>query len=322
MSSTWMTALVLISLFAFTAFLVITGLRRLAVGDEDLRERIQVYAAIPDLNPRRDLGRSSGRFAMLRLRLNLMLSGLTSEKLTWQLLSANWPVSSTEFLLMRIGATLIALLFGWGAFNSLLSGLGLAAIAYLVPGLWLGRSIKIRRAKFERQLIDVLVLVNGAVRAGFSLLQALEVVTREMQAPAAEEFQRVTREVGLGLPLGEALANLSTRMQNADLNLMVTAINIHNQVGGNLATMLEAVSGTIRDRIRLFAEVRVLTTQQRYTSYILSLLPVFVASALFFLSPDYISRIFNRDMVCIPATAAVLVVLGIVISQRMIKIEI
>jgi tight adherence protein B len=103
---------------------------------------------------------------------------------------------------------------------------------------------------------------------------------------------------------------------------MVTAINIHNQVGGNLATMLEAVSVTIRDRIRLFAEVRVLTTQQRYTSYILSLLPVFVTSALFFLNPDYIARLFNRELICVPVTAGILVVLGIVISQRMIKIEI
>lgn len=322
MSSPVLITLLLAAVLGLTGVLAAVGFRRLAVGDEDLRERIQIYAAIPDLNPRRGAGRSSGRWAMLRLRLNMMLSGLTSEKVTWQLLSANWPVSATEYLLIRYGATLFAFLFGWGAFQSPLSGVGLAVIAYLAPGLWLDRSINQRRTKFERQLVDVLVLINGAVRAGFSLLQAVEVVTREMQAPASEEFLRVTREVGLGLPLSQALANLSNRMQNQDLNLMVTAINIHNQVGGNLATMLEAVSITIRDRIRLFAEVRVITTQQRYTSYLLALLPFFVSAVLFFINPDYMAQLFNRELICVPVTAMLLMVMGMFILQRMVKIEV
>ena len=105
--------------------------------------------------------------------------------------------------------------------------------------------------------------------------------------PRFGRVPEVAREVGLGMSLGKALTNLSARMQNRDLDLVVTAINIHYQVGGNLSTMLAAVTETIRDRVRLFAEVRVITTQQRYTSYLLSLLPFFVGAILFLMNPEY-----------------------------------
>ena len=138
-----------------------------------------------------------------------------------------------------------------------------------------------RRQRFSRQLVDVLVLMTGSVRAGFSLLQAIEMIVREMAPPASEEFQRVLREVEIGRSVSQALGELALRMENKDLNLLVTAINIQYQVGGNMTTMLESVTETIRERIRLFGEVRVLTTQQRITSYILSLLPFFVAGIMF-----------------------------------------
>jgi tight adherence protein B len=148
-------------------------------------------------------------------------------------------------------------LIGWLLFGSPLSGFGLAVISFIIPGFILQRAIHSRRLKFERQLVDVLVLITNSVRAGYSLLQAIDVVVREMQAPASDEFRRVRREVGLGLPLSQALQNLNGRMRNDDLYLVVTAITINAQVGGNLVTMLEAVTRTIRERVRLFAEVRV-----------------------------------------------------------------
>ena len=126
--------------------------------------------------------------------------------------------------------------------------------------------------------MDVLILMTGAVRAGYSLPQAIEVVSKEMKAPVSEEFRRVRHEIGLGLSLSQALNNLVARMENDDLYLVVTAININSQVGGNIVTMLEAVTSTIRDRIRLIQEVRVLTAQQRFGSYLLTFLPIGMAS--------------------------------------------
>ena len=196
-------------------------------------------------------------------------------------------------------------------------------IVYLVPGIYMRRKISKRRLKFENQLLDVLVLINGAVRSGFSLLQSVELVMNEMKPPASIEFKRAVHEAGLGVPLPQALGNLATRMRNADLDLVVTAIDIQYQVGGNLATMLSAVSETIRERIRLFGEVRVITTQQRFTGYLLSVLPFFIGGLLFMMNQEYMSGLFAPGaMRCIPIGALIGIILGHFAIQRIAKIDI
>jgi len=171
--------------------------------------------------------------------------------------------------------------------------------------------------------VDLLVLISGAVRAGFSLLQSIEVVVKEMKPPVSEEFRRVMRETGLGVSLPEALRNLAARMENGDLNLVITAIEIQYQVGGNLATMLSAVTETIRERVRLFGEVRVLTTQQRYTGYLLSVLPFFIGAMMFILNPEYMRRLFEPGpLLCIPIGALIGILLGHIVIRRIARIEV
>jgi tight adherence protein B len=169
------------------------------------------------------------------------------------------------------------------------------------------------------------VLLTGAVRAGYSLPQAIEVVSKELKAPASEEFRRVRHEIGLGLSLSQALTNLVARMENDDLYLAVTAININSQVGGNIVTMLEAVTDTIRERVRLFAEVRVLTAQQRFGSYILTFLPIGMAAALFFINPTYMMRLFRPPepvLLCIPIGALIMVIFGNIAVRRLARIDV
>ena len=160
--------------------------------------------------------------------------------------TANWQISEMEYILIRIWATIGSFVLGWVFTRSIFPGLGLAFIGFLLPSILLNRSISQRRMKFQKQLVDVLVLITGAVRAGYSFLQSMDVVVQEMQPPVSVEFQRVRREVGLGFPLSEALTNLHARMQNEDIYLVITAININSQVGGNLTTMLDVVTNTIR----------------------------------------------------------------------------
>lgn len=301
-----------IVLFASTRFLG---------GDGSLQQRVQAYAALP--KPTLQGGRRRSRLSHLRIRLNAMLSALNSEKLALQLMQANWRMTVTEFVLIRFSLTIGGLTIGWLTTGSVLPGLGLVVIAYLAPGLVLQRKIGKRQIGFERQLVDVLVLVTGAVRAGFSLLQAIEVVVREMRPPASEEFKRVLRETGLGVALPKALRNLAARMENDDLDLVVTAVEIQYQVGGNLATMLTAVTDTIRERVRLFGEVRVLTTQQRYTGYLLSVLPFFIGAMMFIMNPEYMSRLFEPGpILCIPIGALFGIVMGHIVIRRIAQIEV
>ena len=313
---------IIVMVIGFVGLLIIIG-RVLASGD-DVSDRVQTYAMQPnEYDTAGGVGQRRIRFLRLRLRVNTALAALVPKGLRTKLTSANWQIFETEFILIRFGGTFVSFLIGTLISGSVFPGIGLALIAYLLPGILLNQSINRRRRQFERQLVDVLILINGGVSAGYSLLQALDIVVDEMPAPASDEFNRVRREVGLGLPLSQALEHLGNRMENDDLDIMVAAININMQVGGNLTTMLGAVTETIRERIRLFSEVRSITASQRSTGNILSLLPFLMGGAMFIMNPDYISRLFEPGWIlCVPIGAVIGIIIGNIFIRRMVQIEV
>src|SRR5204863_7639248 len=134
-----------------------------------------------------------------------------------------------------------------------------------------------RLRTFNGQLADTLMLMSNSLRAGYSLLHAMETVSREAPQPSAEEFGRVVREVGLGLGPEEALTNLHRRLPSDDLDLMVTAINVQHEVGGNLAKIFDTLAETIRERQRIHGEIQTLTAQQRMGGNVIALLPIALA---------------------------------------------
>jgi len=173
-----------------------------------------------------------------------------------------------------------------------------ALIAFFLIGLYAPRFyLKRRQAKrlrlFGEQLPDTITLLANSLRAGSSFLQGIELVTSEARPPISEEFERVVREMQLGLALQPALNNLVRRVASEDLELMVTAIQIQSQVGGNLATVLDSIAYTIRERIRIIGEINTLTAMQRYSGYVITLLPVGLAGILFLISPSYISKMLE-----------------------------
>ncbi len=315
--------IVLIGIIILIAYgLIMYGLRDAFMSSGEVTNRLETYATVPDAAKPLVTGRRRSSLMRWRARMNTLLSGLTSQKLNLMLSSANWPITESEYIMIRFWGAIVAFGLGWLIGRSILSGLGMAVLAYLIPELILRRSITTRQQQFEKQLVDVLVLTTGAVRAGYSLPQALELVSKEMRAPASDEFRRVRHEIGLGLSMSQALNNLVARMQNDDLYLVVTAININSQVGGNLVTMLQAVTSTIRERIRLFGEVRVLTAQQRFGSLLLTFLPIAIGAGMFVIRADYMMRLFEPQVICIPIGAAILVVMGNIVIRRLGKIEV
>jgi tight adherence protein B len=296
---------------------------RSLVTSDNVPQRIQTLTTIAERGGQQDDTQKRFRFLRMRVRFNSALGILVPSGLKNQLTSANWPIFETEYVLIRFGATLLSFVLGWVISGSIFPGIGLGILAFMLPGILLRRSINNRRRRFEQQLVDVLILVNGGVSAGYSLLQALDIVVEEMQSPASDEFLRVRREVGLGLPLSQALENLSIRMENDDLDIVVAAININRQVGGNLTVMLSAVTETIRERIRLFSEVRSITSAQRYTGYILTGLPFILGAVLFIMNPDYMARLFEPGWIlCVPIGAVIGIILGNLVIRRMVVIEI
>jgi tight adherence protein B len=193
----------------------------------------------------------------------------------------------------------------------------------MVPPILLDRAIAQRQKKFHEQLLDVLILIKGAVQAGYSLMQALDVAVEEIPAPASEEFGRILHEIHLGITLEQALINLAERMENDDLQIVVTAIIINNQVGGSLSTVLESTILTIRDRMHLFAEIRSLTSYSRYVGNFLTLMPFITGLAIFLLSPGYFDTVktslFTQGVF---VAALVMVVIGNVWIRKLIKIKV
>lgn len=258
----------------------------------------------------------SSRLGGVRAQLSSSLAFLASDGLRQKIATAYWPISDIEFVFIRIAASLAFLFLGWIIFNSILVGLGLGILFYLILGFILERSIARRRKKFQDQLVDFLVLIKGAILAGNSLVQALDLAVKEMPAPINEEFTRVLREMNFGIPLEDALNNLILRMQGDDLKIVTTAIIINNQMGGNLSTILEATIDTIRERIQLFGEIRALTSYPRYAAWFVTLLPFVIALYIKMMNPDFFDPVRTSLLAQI---ILILALLGIIIGNLVIR---
>jgi len=200
----------------------------------------------------------------------------------------------------------------------------LAMIGFFVPRLYVSRLISSRLIGFETQLPDTLGLWVNALRSGYSVMQAMEAIARDAPEPTMGEFQRVVKEVQLGIDMPDALEHLLERIESDDLDLVVTAVNIQREVGGNLAEILDVISTTIRERIKLKGEIRVLTAQGRITGYLISFLPIGLALFLNAASPGYMGQLFDDHNCGWPMLGAGLTLIGIgtAVIQKIVDIEI
>ena len=188
------------------------------------------------------------------------------------------------------------------------------------PRMYVKRQQKRRLQKFNDQLSDMLNLMFNGLRAGYSTMQAMEAISKELPAPISDEFRRVVQEMQIGISMETALENLLRRIPSEDLDFVVTAINVQREVGGNLSEILDNISFTIRERVRIKGEVRVLTSQVRTSGSVLSLIPFGLTLILWFLNPEYLMSVNQGGPIC---TAAIIcVVLGLIGSSYFIMMKI
>ena len=200
-----------------------------------------------------------------------------------------------------------------------------AAVGLLAPGIYVNQQQSKRLTKFNEQLSDMLNLMVNGLRAGYSTLQAMEAISKELPAPISDEFRRVVQEMQIGIPMDTALANLLRRIPSDDLDFVITAINVQREVGGNLSEILETISFTIRERVKIKGEIRVVTAQVRASGTILALIPVFLTIILWFLNPKYLMSFMDAGPSCAIIAGVVVVVLislGYFIMMRIASIEV
>jgi tight adherence protein B len=259
--------------------------------------------------------------------LNRFLTGRAfADKISIQLARADLKVTVGEYLALSliavIGGAVIAYLISGRSLPFALVGV---AAGYFAPGIYIsymqGRRLKL----FNDQLGDTINLLVNGLRTGFSVLQAMEAVARELPQPVAGEFDRVVKEVQLGLTLEQALQNMLRRVKSEDLDLVVTAINVQREVGGNLAEILDVISHTIRERVRIKGEISVLTAQGMITGYVITALPLALMALLYLINRDYVQRLWTTPGPCgwaMLIAGAILIVSGFLIIQKIVRIEV
>ena len=168
-------------------------------------------------------------------------------------------------------------------------------IGFFIPRFYVKRQQTVRLNTFNSQLSDMLNLMVNGLRAGYSTMQAMEAVSRELPSPISDEFRRLVQEMQIGIAMPQAMENLLRRIPSDDLDFVITAINVQREVGGNLSEILDNISFTIRERVRIKGDIRVLTATVRTSGIVLSLIPVFLSLALWFVSPEYIGSFFEES---------------------------
>jgi tight adherence protein B len=227
------------------------------------------------------------------------------------------------YVIAIVGGALIAFLLGGRILISAFIG---AAIGAFLPRMYVKRQQSRRLVRFNDQLPDMLNLMVNGLRAGFSTLQAMEAVSKELPAPICDEFRRVVQEMQLGITMEKALANLLRRIPSQDLDFLITAINVQREVGGNLAEIMDVISYTIRERVRIKGDIRALTSQAMYSGRALAIMPVGLLCILWFLNRSYVMEFFNKDTILCGGIAlgiaGVMIIVGYFVMTRIANVEV
>lgn len=327
---------------AVAVLLIVFGL--LGGRGGDVNERLERYASATQQPAKPATKRE-------RRTIGQLVSGTTAvtsfnkvvERRDWganlarELARADLVLKPSEYLAIRaaaiVGLPAICYLLGAVAIPSLanpFAWIGAAVAGFFVPRYWLNRRKGKRLKAFNSSLADTITLISNALRSGSSFLQAIELVVRETQPPISTEFNRVIREVNLGLPFEGALANMVRRVKSDDLELMTTAISIQHQVGGNLAEILDSIAFTIRERVRIKGEIRTLTAQQRMSGYLVGFLPIGLVGVLMVIAPTFMDPMFRKppEVMGMPAGTIILALGGIMMAigfffiRKIVNIEV
>jgi tight adherence protein B len=228
-----------------------------------------------------------------------------------------------RFLTLTVG---LGLALGLGVLVltlSLMSGLIAAAVGVLIPIVVMRRKRARRFYKFEEQLPEAIDMLGRAIRAGHPLSSGLKMVSEEASEPVAGEFRRSHEEHRFGLAFEDALLAMADRVQIVDVRILVTAILIQREVGGNLAEVLDNLAQVIRARFTIRRQLRVYTAQGRFGGYVLAVLPIAVGAAIYSLNPPYVMLLFTDPMGKLMVILAVIFqLIGFLWIRKIVNIEI
>lgn len=228
-----------------------------------------------------------------------------------------------EFITIKIMVGFGFLLLGLFSLSIKALALPLALAGFFLPMVMVKIKKKNILKKIDQQLPDTIMLLSNSLKAGYSFMQAVEVASKELPPPISLEFKQILKEVNLGVSTEAALEGLTKRVQSEDMKLVILAVLIQRQIGGNLSEILDNISDTIRARIKVKGEISVLTAQGRISGLIICLLPFALGFAIFSMNPTYIIVLFVEPVGWMMlGAAAFMQLLGIYFIKKIIRIEV
>ena len=217
-------------------------------------------------------------------------------KIADQLAKADIPLKANEFVAIQFLAVMTAMMIGTMILKNLGLAIVLAIIAYIAPLMWVNIARAQRKQAFNNQILDTLIMIANGLKAGYSFLQALEMVSRESVPPMSKELKRVLKENSLGMNLEDTLIALNNRVESEDWDLVTTVVLIQRQVGGNLAEVLEKIGKTIRERMRIKGDIVTKTAQAKVSGMLVAALPFGLGFMIYVLNPGFMSKLFTFQM--------------------------
>jgi tight adherence protein B len=314
-------AAVAVFFFAFAAFV------HMSTGGGSIASRLGRYSdakamTAEDKRARRE--RSKASDLLVRTLDRAVQNQSFAENLRAALSRADLRFTVGEYLILWCCVFVGGVFIGSVVFNSVVHIVVFGAIGLIAPRWYLVYRANKRLKLFNNNLSDAIIMLSNSLRSGYSMLQSMELVSKEMNPPISVEFNRVIKEVGIGLSPEEALANLVRRIKSVDLEIMVMAINVQREIGGNLSVILDTIAHTIRERVRIKGEIRTLTAQATLSGYIISALPIVLAFILYSIDSKYISFFWTDHTCGLPLMAVSLffMAVGSFLMRRITRIEV
>lgn len=311
-------AVTLSLLYFFVIFIVFS---KISQGKRNISGRVSriipkpksVLVEVREINPKvKKPGKQNRRFSSVKL-MNIIYDELSL---------AGIKMKPEEFgvlwlLLAFVPSGLAALFIG-----NLMPSVTLAVLGVGIPIFILRQRKKKRTIALETQLGDALIISCNCLRSGLTFQQAIEAIAKEMSEPINVEFARVIKEMQYGVPMEQALNDMGKRLKSADLMLTISAVSIQRQTGGNLSEILETISTTIKDRLKIKKDIRTMTAQGRISGMLIGALPIAVCAILMITSPDYIKLLFTETLGQIMLTVGVIMeLIGFYLIKKMVTIE-
>ncbi|MFA5190753.1 MAG: type II secretion system F family protein [Verrucomicrobiia bacterium] len=281
-----------------TVVLLFLGAQKLFTQKKErLQERVAVVAAKEDtLATAAKTEKQQVSWLNVAATVSWLVGPDFMRRQTELLASANLAWRASEFLTMRLTFAAIGVVLGLMLTERAIVIVLVAVAAFWLPVLYVGRRKAKRQSDFDMQLPDALQLIVNSLRAGFSFNKAMEVAAQATTPPISSDFAGVQREVSLGMAIEDALQAMARRAQSPEFDIVVSAYLIQREVGGNLAVIMEKVAETVRQRLRMRGELRVLTAQGRISGYVVGLLPIAVFGIVIVAAPDYLDPLIKTTM--------------------------